>query len=182
MKIAVLGWGSLIWKPGQLDIEPKWHEDGPELPVEFARVSSGNRLTLVLVDGCPLQKTLWAMSRKMTLAEAVEDLRIREGPTKNENIGRWDKGQEVDSRFVNVLPVISEWAMRHDLDGVVWTALGPMNPNREPMLASNEELMGYLRSLVANGNEAAAREYVQRAPTQIETPMRRRIQAELGWR
>jgi 1-acyl-sn-glycerol-3-phosphate acyltransferase len=48
MRIAVLGWGSLIWSPGNLKIDREWHEDGPFLPIEFARVSQDGRLTLVL--------------------------------------------------------------------------------------------------------------------------------------
>ena len=62
--------------------------DGPMLPIEFARVSSGDRLTLVLVDTVPLQPTLWALSRKATLGETVSDLAKREG-TNDSNIGRW---------------------------------------------------------------------------------------------
>jgi hypothetical protein len=51
MKIAVLGWGSLIWQPRELRISlPIWKTDGPELPVEFARVSMDGRLTLVPVS------------------------------------------------------------------------------------------------------------------------------------
>jgi len=49
VKIAVIAWGSLVWDPRDLDIEPEWREDGPLLPVEFARFSGRERLTLVLV-------------------------------------------------------------------------------------------------------------------------------------
>lgn len=39
-KIAVIGWGSLIWCPKGLKIRDKWKNDGPKLPIEFARISS----------------------------------------------------------------------------------------------------------------------------------------------
>ena len=81
MKITVIGWGSLYWNPGVLAIEPEWYLDGPMLPVEFARFSSRDRLTLVLVDGAPAQPTLWALSKKSTLEEAAADLQTREGCT-----------------------------------------------------------------------------------------------------
>jgi hypothetical protein len=181
LKIAVLGWGSLIWNPDQLDIEPDWHEDGPELPVEFARVSGRERLTLVLVDGVPLQRTLWALSRKTNLAEAVADLQLREGAAYDTYIGRWSMAQPAYSRGVNIIPAISAWAIKHGLDGVVWTALGPKKPNGENGLASSDERIDYLRGLIARGKEADAQEYIERAPTQIDTPIRRRIREELGW-
>jgi hypothetical protein len=39
--------------------EDSWCPEGPILPIEFARHSSGNRLTLVLVPGRQVVKTLW---------------------------------------------------------------------------------------------------------------------------
>jgi hypothetical protein len=80
-----------------------------------------------------------------------------------------------------VAPAISAWAGERGLDAVVWTALGPKKPNGENGIASSSELMDYLRNLVGNGKEAAAREYVEKAPAQIDTPFRRRVSEELGW-
>lgn len=91
MKIAVIAWGSLVWDPRDLDIEPEWREDGPLLPVEFARFSGRERLTLVLVEGVPLQHTLWTLSRQPTLAAAISDLRAREG-TSLANFTAGDEG------------------------------------------------------------------------------------------
>ena len=49
MSIACLGWGSLIWDPQELPVrEEDWLCDGPSLPVEFSRLSSGDRVTLVI--------------------------------------------------------------------------------------------------------------------------------------
>lgn len=178
--IAVLGWGSLIWNPGDLDIEPEWRTDGPELPIEFARVSSGDRLTLVLVEGAPPQPTQWACSRKTKLAEAVEDLRRREG-TIATRIGRWTGVGDSTSKASEIESVIAGWAQERGLDGVVWTALGPRKPDGTSGLASEDERVDYLRDLVATDRAAAAREYFERTPEQIVAPMRQRIREELGW-
>ncbi len=50
MKIAILGWGSLLWQPKDLQFDKGigWSENGPMLPVEFARISKDGRLTLVI--------------------------------------------------------------------------------------------------------------------------------------
>ena len=45
--IVCLGWGSLIWRPGDLPVGD-WRDDGPEIKVEFVRESTDHRLTLVL--------------------------------------------------------------------------------------------------------------------------------------
>jgi len=180
LRIGVIGWGSLIWDPRDLAIEDDWHVDGPMLPIEFARVSSRNRLTLVLVDSVPLQPTLWALSRKSTLAEAIKNLAKREG-TSDDNIGGWsstDASSEPEHRVVSIM---ATWARQRKLDGVFWTALGPKKPNGENGLATEDELIEYLRGLAKRGEEAAAREYIEKAPSQIKTHLRARIQLGIGW-
>ena len=54
MKIAILGWGSLLWEGGQ-EFErwhDAWHNDGPSLKLEFSRVSESRlgALTLVIAE------------------------------------------------------------------------------------------------------------------------------------
>ena len=44
MKIAILGWGSLVWDSRQLPHSGEWHTGGPVLPIEFSRVSKDGRL------------------------------------------------------------------------------------------------------------------------------------------
>ncbi len=83
MKIAVLGWGSLIWNPRELRISGEWHSDGPLLPVEFARVSQDERLTLVLYPEAEPIQVLWALSACPSLEEAEENLADREGTSRH---------------------------------------------------------------------------------------------------
>lgn len=59
MRIACIGWGSLVWSPGILRCEGEWHLNGPLLPLEFARTSKDGRLTLVLMDGAAPVPSLW---------------------------------------------------------------------------------------------------------------------------
>lgn len=84
MKIAVLGWGSLIWCPKNLKIKDKnWKEDGPKLPIEFAGISSDKRLTLVIYPKYLNQKdkwvqTQWAEMSVKSIEEAIINLGERE--------------------------------------------------------------------------------------------------------
>ena len=73
------GWGSLIWKPGDLPIKGNWKEDGPLLPIEFARQSNDGRITLVLVPKYPLLNCCWIELDCNDFQEAQEALCKREG-------------------------------------------------------------------------------------------------------
>jgi hypothetical protein len=95
-KIAVLGWGSLIWNPGSLDAS-SFKKDGPKLPLQFSRISRNNIVTLVsdLDFGVPVQ-TWYALSKKTTLRDAIENLRVREG-TSSKNIAYVDLEKKIFS-------------------------------------------------------------------------------------
>ncbi len=179
MKIAVIAWGSLVWEPRNLDIEPNWRQDGPLLPVEFARFSGRERLTLVLVEGVPLQQTLWTLSRQPTLAAAISNLRARE-ETSSANIHCWPRGANLPAKC-QVDSSIEDWMRRKQFDCAIWTALGPNDQDRKSGLATEEQRMAYLKRLVAMGKADAAREYFERTPAQIATPLRGRIREELAW-
>lgn len=86
-KIAILGWGSLIWRPKNLMIKyTKWKNDGPKLPIEFARKSNDGRLTLVIYDKylddeSKWIKVLWNLMNVDSIQEAIGNVCIREGTT-----------------------------------------------------------------------------------------------------
>ncbi len=190
MGIAVLGWGSLVWCHKGLRVKwVKWKEDGPKLPVEFARISNDNRLTLVLYPEYTEQlyvPVLWNCMDFETVDEAIENLRIREGPigkpTDKENIGYTnkennDKYAHEDNR--GLLPRIKQWANEKGIDSVIWTDLLPKGTTHEKL---NEEVIAHLTKL-EGCEKKIAEEYVRKAPRQIRTPIREKIEKEkeLGW-
>jgi len=179
LKIAIVGWGYLIWDPRGMDLEPQWHADGPLLPVEFARFSSGPVLTPVLVEGAPLQPTLWTLSRKASVLAAAADLAVREGVWAHD-IGHWTRVEAMRASS-GIEAVIAEWAVAKGLDGVVWRAVQPNLPDLTPGMATEQVRLDYLRGLVTTGRAAAAKQYFERTPAQIATPFRRLVQRELGW-
>lgn len=75
MIIAILAWGSLLWDPRNLETTGEWFYGYPLLPIEFARISSGNRLTLVIKPNFDLVTTLYAVSSKDDFVAAGRTLK-----------------------------------------------------------------------------------------------------------
>ena len=173
--IACLGWGSLIWDPRDLPIRRYWFDDGPLIPLEFARQSKDDRITLVILPAARPVRSLWTLMDSDSLEEAKERLRLRERTTK-ENIGDWSReGPCRDS-----IPKLSEWALARNIDSVVWTKLRPKFNGDDTWQPNVEDVLRYLQALTGTARDAAEK-YIRRAPRQIDTAYRRRIEAELHW-
>lgn len=124
MNITILGWGSLIWCPGGLRIKTRWHVDGPSLPIEFARISQDDRLTLVIQPGSAAQSTYWAISEFADLKDARQNLKTRE-KTKSSDIHHvLQDGTRKGDAPAGIAETIKIWmSQRADIDAVVWTGL-----------------------------------------------------------
>ena len=187
--IACLGWGSLVWDPRDLPCRGGWHNDGPLLPIEFARASGGKKsdpaekITLVICPDRPRVRTYWTLLDVADVKVARERLAVREhadataGWTET-NTGFWDRatgkshGLEADT--------IAAWASAVGLAAVVWTNLEfGFKPSRGVM-PSGADVIAFLRALDA-AKQPEAEGYVRQAPAQIDTPYRRLIEHELGW-
>lgn len=187
MKIAILGWGSLLWQPKDLQFNEKigWSENGPMLPIEFARISKDGRLTLVITKEVKEVKTYFAISNYETLEEAVLNLAARESCGIGQ-IGSYDKSKKIFSTKVFFDKNILDWINNTDIDAVIWTNLGEnwevKNDNGEVIdtIVSNERV-DYLKKL-KNHKRALAEEYIRRTPTQIKTHYRSLIEKELDWK
>ena len=182
MKIAYIGWGSLIWNQGSLKLQGPWQSDGPYLPLEFARVSQDGRLTLVLYRGVSPMQTLWAYAEEENLNAAIKSLKVREG-TKAKRIGYFSlrSGKNRCQVIKDLVFVMESWLKDKDLDAAVWTDLPANFTERTGMDLNTENAIFYLKSLEGN-TLAAARTYIVNAPASINTPLRRAIEEELGWK
>lgn len=176
-KPVVIGWGSLIWRPENFPALGIWQQDGPALPIEFARQSSNGAMTLVIVAGAPAIPTLWTELGVDTLNEAREALRRRE-KTSKVNVGYWSPATHSHHEEAKV---IGEWAKAKGVEAVVWTALRPKFNGEDGRVPTEGEMVAYLKSRDTSAKELA-REYIERAPEQIRTPYRAAIERELGWK
>ena len=177
--IACLGWGSLIWDPRELPVQGDWRTDGPFVKVEFLRQSRDGRMTLVLDPAAPPVRSLWVVLGTRALDEAREALRKREDiPEANaiKHIQAWSKGDSAPA-----LPAdLPQWAESRGIDSVLWTALPPKFNDKNGQVPTVDEAVSYLGGLTGQKRENAER-YIRFAPRQINTPYRRRIEAELRW-
>ncbi|HEY4372510.1 MAG TPA: hypothetical protein VGN52_11350 [Burkholderiales bacterium] len=180
LKIACIGWGSLIWDSRELPVAREWPSDGPILPVEFARESSQQRITLVICPGLKPVQTLWALMDVPSVDAGVTALAYREDIKKDPRwgIGFWNR--ETQESRNDLDGVIAAWARHKGLDGAVWTSLKCGFKDAPKTMPTAEQVVSHLKAL--NGeNRAKAEEYVRRAPRQIDTEYRRAIEKELGW-
>lgn len=175
MKIVCLGWGSLIWKLGDLKCNPEWQADGPALPIEYARVSRDGRITLVIVEGEPTVPVLWSPLVVDSLDEAVKMLAVRECVSDLAQIGRWSLGGKDDYPH---LGVIAAWATERKIDGVVWTALPPGLKNSRGAKPALQDLLSHINGLTLEERSSAA-EYVAKTPKQIATAYRSALEEAL---
>ena len=172
MKIACLGWGSLVWDPRELPLRSGWLEDGPSIRVEFVRQSGkeNGRITLVIMPTADVVTSLWAETDCDDPDTAKELLRLREGRPNRHHIGLWHLGNPEPAS----LPGLSEWAAARDVEAVIWTDLPPKFAGDDGRIPSVQEVVSYVQKLPEEPR-AAAIEYIRRAPTQVDTAYRREI-------
>jgi len=185
-KIAILGWGSLLWDKSHKEFDERhedWRLDGPVLKLEFSRKSASrlNALTLVIdpIHGQQCQ-VAYAMSKRATPQGAIADLRARE-KTKRENIGCiFGDGSRRQGRDANSIDVISQWAKDKSIDVVLWTDL-PGSFDGVAKMDFLDAAVNHVRQLPPEGKAIAA-EYVWRAPDFVVTPLRKTLQSEPWFR
>lgn len=180
MKIAILGWGSLIWKPENLayNIESSWSSDGPFLPIDYSRISNDGRLTLVISDEVNEVKTKFAISTFETLDQAILNLAIREGSNIS-TIGFYIKNSRQFSpnnfKYKNNIEVWLEQNI--SVDAVIWTNL----TENWKIKTKFKDRIEYLLSLDELAMKTAE-EYIRKTPKQINTQLRSEIEKKLDWK
>ena len=180
MRISVLAWGSIVWDRRNLAIIADFEPTGPCLPIEFCRVSSDGRLTLVIDEsfGAPCV-TYSALSVFDDLDTAIENLRDRENMPTTTGVGFTvadcsRQSARAIERHPHATKTITAWANANGLDAAIWTALGSNFTEKTSEPFSVEAAIRYLET--RNGEMLdAALTYIRRAPPEVQTPVREAV-------
>lgn len=176
MKIACLGWGSLIWNPGGLKIKGKdWFNDGPLLPIEFVRISTNKRVTLVIDQDSKPITTLWNLMDTDDFQSAFDSLMKREGTIRK----RIRSINQSDVPKNSIEKIVQEWLKKKEIDVAIWTGLY-LNNKTQDRRPSVDEIVNHLIAL-ENSELDNAKEYIIKTPTQVQTEYRKTIMSELNW-
>ena len=176
MRIAIIGWGALIWDPRDLPREGIWQDDGPDLRIEFSRISKDGRLTLVIdpSDGSPV-RTKYVLSPRTSLDDAIEDLRSREGTSTRwigwvNVVGGTSSNKDWRDQ-IHVHSTIACWSKEKRFEGAVWTALLPNFKKELQKQFTINNALCYLKKLPENVRREALR-YIKNAPACVQTRLR----------
>lgn len=185
MKIAILGWGSLIWDLGVLTphVTGDWVMcGGPKLPMEFSRISPKRKMGLTVCldpqDGQPCA-THAVQSVRSDIVAAAQDLAIRE-IAPFELIG-FVAGTQEQGRLPGVITTVRNWCAQTGWDGAVWTDLEPNYSGYRGQAFTVPRGIDYLSTLTGESIAEAFR-YIEEAPKTTQTPLRTALNRVDWWR
>lgn len=184
LKIALLGWGSLLWDRSE-SFDPRhgpWEFDGPSIQLEFSRVSTsrGGALTLIIDEehgSCC--HVAYAISKRALPDDSIADLRCREETTLA-NIGYYFRdGSRKQGRSEESIRKIAAWSAQKAIDVVIWADLERNFCEKSSVKRefSIPNAIAHIQGLPSDVKAKAA-EYVWRAPKFVSTPLRAALEAE----
>jgi hypothetical protein len=178
MRIAILVWGSLYWDKRNLETTNEWFFDGPVLPIEYARISNGNRLTLVIKPNFDNVTTLYAISAHDTLAAARENLRIREGTENINNTGFIDftnNTRQVRHSNTFMIDILQQWNEQKNFDAIIWSDFSPRFTDAINQPFTLQNVIAFIDGLPEEEKRSALK-YIRNTPQQITTRFRNGIE------
>jgi hypothetical protein len=185
-RIAIIGWGSLLWDLENLTphVSGEWARDlGPRLPLEFVRVSPKrlDALTVVVVrvHGVSCASS-FRLSRQSDVNMAAANLAARERSTLD-HIGFVSLGTgRHHSRLPETVDLVAAWLEGAGLDAAVWTDLPGNFRERTGQDFSIAAAVTYLGGL-PEPSLVEAKRYIASAPAAVDTPLRRELDRHDWW-
>ncbi|MEO1121920.1 MAG: hypothetical protein AAFW88_11800 [Pseudomonadota bacterium] len=185
-RIAILGWGSLLWDLDNLQphVNGDWaRAAGPRLPLEFCRISPKRKMGLtVVIDAdhgadCPVSLIV---SNRADIEAAAQDLAARERAALS-RIGFVERdagrGRAADQ---TVIDRVGRWCAEAGWAGAVWTDLPGNFVEHTGQSFALKTAVSYLQTLQGESLEEAHR-YIESAPPETDTPLRRRLASDAWW-
>lgn len=183
-RIAIIGFGSLIWDLDDLEphVTGEWFvAQGPTLPIEFALVSrKRNRALAAVIDHSLGEHVTCSVieSSKTSLHDALEDLARRER-CEPQHIGATHRANGFSrAKHAQTLRLVELWLHATHYDGAVWTDTQTNFETTTGEPFTLETAIEYLRELEGDSLRQA-KQYIEKAP--VSTPLRRRLLDEHWW-
>jgi len=183
--IAVIGWGSLIWELEMLapSVRGMWQTDaGPILPIEFSRISSKRKRSLVLcidqMNGVNCSTSVIPSTRP-TMLEARRDLARRERAPDGMIGGICLETRQSLGR-PQIAWMVWQWCEQSPYSGAVWTDLHSNYTAERGVEFDVNGSIEYLKTLDDEGLDEAVR-YIEKAPRATNTKLRRALADDPWW-
>ncbi|NKC15144.1 MAG: hypothetical protein GKR94_24020 [Gammaproteobacteria bacterium] len=186
-RFVIIGYGSLLWDLEILEphVEHPWLlNGGPPLPMEFSRVSPKRKMGLVVVmdpdNGIDCETHVIA-SLLGDIHATAEDLRARERAKSIEHIGAVCMRTGFErSTYAHLATRVRQWCARENAAGAVWTDLSQNFAAATGQPFSLDNALAYLKTLRGEHLAEAVR-YIDNAPEQTNTPLRRMLRSDPWW-
>ena len=147
--IHLLGWGSLIWDQGSLKTLNKWKTTDFTLPLEFSRISSDNRLTLVIDNNGKNNNVFHKQLDYTDINSAINNIAIRE-KTNPKNIAYinlvHNKMRLCGLSYKYVITIIN-WMKKNKINAIIWTGLRENWNTKTKIKFSNKNAYIYYKNL-----------------------------------
>lgn len=185
-RFAVIGWGSLIWDLDDLapHVTGAWRmRAGPRLPMEFSRVSAKRLQALAVCldeDHGAMCATHVIASRRAEIEAVAADLAARErAPLTGVGAVCLRSGQRTGGR-AQIRDAVAAWCEGAGWDGAVWTDLTSNFEASTGQAFSVEAGRDYLSALSGDSLDEAVR-YIESAPAETDTGLRRALSGDPWW-
>ncbi len=176
LKIAVLAFGSLLQPANRKNLSivgNKFNSDGPEIPLEFTRISRKDGQLKAVIDekdGAP-NKVCYAISKHGSIDKAFDEL-VKSEKIRPDFVSVVDiknkQTSEAAVRHSNTTMKIANWAKKNKIDVVLWNSLGKRFKDAIDIKFTPANAVSYLAKLPAKERDAAIK-HIKSLP--IKTPV-----------
>lgn len=182
MKIAIIGFGTLVTNKNtkvnknkaKIKIG-KWQANGPEIPIEFCRVTKlGNLAPVINEKHGRMNKTHFAISKHINLKTAFNEFVNVEKINPN-RVGVLDtKNKDMADCVVRTPKAVNsmvKWAQKNKVDAIIFNSLGIKFKEKLGVAFTPNTALNYLKGLNPKTRKVAIAA-IKSVPKNITTPLK----------